>query len=99
MILAIALVVIPVISVAIILRMHECHVNVSELFLELQGEERGNGAATSSWPQDVAFTESLLALSKVRLLIRDDSRLPATAESSLLASVHPARLEIHAPEL
>ena len=91
-----------VISVAIVVRLRECHVNVNEFFQELEESSVGTIAVkqpmsleitppTNPLPADIMFTESLLALSKVGLRVPDDSPVHEPAESSLLVSVHPAR--------
>jgi hypothetical protein len=79
---AVALVCISAVLVAV--RLHECHLNVRRLFREIDNKKPAN-ERPSSMPSTIVFTESLLALSRVRLLVRDDSPKPAPVESSLLA--------------
>ena len=47
--------------------------------------------ATDALPEDILFTESLLALSKVGLRAHDGFPAPALVESSSLVLVHQAR--------
>ena len=94
------------VSTAIVVRLRECHVNVSELFSEIAKEKSAGprALATSALdtihmarpePSDAAFTESLLALGKVGLRVPGGSPAPVSAEASSLVSVHHAQSKSH----
>ncbi len=61
----------------------ECHINVG--VLQDRNSSRESSTVTAPLPDDVLFTQSLLALGKVGLQVPDGSRSPARAESSSLA--------------
>ena len=67
----------------------ECHMNVDVLQERNSGNE--SSTATSPQPDDVLFTQSLLALGKVGLRVPDDFRSPAPVESSSLVLTRLAR--------
>ena len=90
------------VSTAMIVRLRECHVSVSELFSDLAASKTAEAKAVTPGslamagsprpePSDAAFTQSLLALGRVGLRVPGDSPTPASAESSSLVSVHHAQ--------
>ena len=102
MILATAALIFTGVSVAIVVRLRECHVPTDGIHQDLHAAylavaEEENEAPVVSQPLDVAFTESLLALSRGRLRAPDDSRVPEHDESSSLVSVRPHQSKTHVP--
>ncbi len=105
MIIALSAAIIGAVSLGIVVRLKEHHVNMDDLFNEL---EVPRNASTDTWsavpaqmasanstPADVLFTESLLCLNRVGLRVPGDSPVHETAESSSLVSVRPAQSKNH----
>ncbi len=72
-----------------VVRVAEYHANVSVLFDQNSSCE--SLLPDASQPDDVLFTQSLLALGKVGLRVPGGSQAPVPAESSSLALVRLAR--------
>lgn len=92
------------VSLGIIVRLKEPHVNLNDLFDEMDAKPAH--PAAESWaaiplklasvdaaPADVFFTESLLALNRVGLRVPGGSPAHVHDESSSLVSVRPAQLK------
>ncbi len=91
--------IVAAVSAAVIARVRECHVSMSDLLSAMARERLAEVQALPApaldtarilrpEPSDASFTESLLALGRVGLRVPGDFPAPASAEVSSLVSVH-----------